>query len=177
MKQKQKLLLLKDVEDLGKSGEVIAVKPGYARNFLLPKKMAMVADRTTLRRQEKLKKERLIIAEKEKAKALEIAKIIENITLTITVKVDPEGKMYGSVSHQDIVDLFEKEGIILTRKNIGIKKAIKETGEIEIPIKLKEDVEAKVVLKIVPDKVIVEKKTEEKKEEIPEEKKEEKTEE
>ncbi len=160
---KQKLLLIKDVEELGRSGEVVLVKAGYARNFLIPKKFGIIADLNTLKIQEKLRKERAIKAVQEKKEAEELVKIIEPMTLSITVKVDPEGKMYGSVGPQDIIDLFEKHFIKLTKKNIGIKKHIKEVGITQIPIKLKEGVETKVSLQIIAEKI--EKPKEEKKEE------------
>jgi large subunit ribosomal protein L9 len=169
---KQKLLLINDVEDLGRSGEVVSVKPGYARNFLIPKKIAIVADPNTLKMQEKLKKERAIKSLEDKKEAEALARIIEPMSLAITVKVDTEGKMYGSVGPQDIIELFEKHNIKLSKKNIGIKKHLKEVGLIEIPIKLKEGVETKVSLQIIPQKI--EKQKEEKKEEINEEIKEEK---
>jgi len=153
MKSKQKLLLIEDIEDLGRSGEIVSVKHGYARNFLLPKKFAMIADANTLKMQEKLRKQRAIKALHEKKEAEDLVKIIEPMTFSITVKVDPEGKMYGSVGHQDILDLFEKHNIKLSKKNIGIKKPIKEIGIVEIPIRLKEGVETKVTLQILPEKI------------------------
>lgn len=152
MKSKQKLLLLKDVEDLGRSGEVVAVKPGFARNFLLPKKHAIYADANTLRMQERLRKERAVIAAEERKEALELAKLIEPMTLSITVKADPDGKMFGSVGAQEIIHLFEEHKIKLTKKNIILRKPIKEVGSFEIPIKLQEDVETKVTLNIVAEK-------------------------
>ena len=161
MKPKQKLLLLEDVEDLGKRGEVVAVKAGYARNFLFPKNFGVIADPNTLKMQERLQKERAIKAAGEKKESAALAKIIESIALSITVKVDSEGKMYGSVSSQDVVHLLEKHNIKLSKKNILLRKHIKETGTIEIPIKLKEEVETKVTLNIIPEQI--KKPTEEKK--------------
>jgi len=154
MKPKQKLLLLEDVEDLGKRGEVVSVKAGYARNFLYPKKLGVIADPNTLKMQERLQKERAIKAAEERKESAALAKIIESLSLSITVKVDTEGRMYGSVSALDVVHLLEKHNIKLSKKNILLKKHIKNTGTIEIPIKLKEDVETKVILNIIPDKVI-----------------------
>lgn len=153
MKSKLKLLLLKDVEDLGRLGEIVAVKPGYARNYLLPKKAAIFATKNTLKMQEKLQKERAIKSIEEKKEAEALAKIIEPMTLTITVKADVDGKMFGSVSAVDIAKLFEAHSIKLTKKNINLKKPIKEIGVYEIPILLKEGVETKVSLKIVGEKV------------------------
>jgi len=183
---KQKLLLLSDVDDLGKKGEVIEVRRGYARNFLLPQRLAVIADVHTLRMQEKLKEERAKQAVIDRKDAEELAKKLEGLVLTVHVKVDPEGKMYGSVSHGDILELLEKEGYKLEKKNIAIKKSVKETGVIDIPIKLKEGVEASLKLKILPEaaeedvsaaEVVAEIKEEEIKEEKQPEKTEEKTEE
>ncbi len=153
MKSKLKLLLLKDVQDLGKSGEIVSVKPGYARNYLIPQKRAIFATAATLKMQKKLQEERALRALEEKKEAQALAKIIEPMTLSITVKADADGKMFGSVSSQDIVNLFEKYSIKLTKKNIVLKRPIKEVGVFEIPILLKEGVETKVTLKIVGEKI------------------------
>ena len=157
MKQKQKLLLLEDVEDLGRSGQVVSVRAGYARNFLFPERLAIFADKNTIRMQEKLQKVRAVKAAEDRKESEELVKLIEKISLSITVKVDVEGKMYGSVGAQEIVDLIEKHNIILTKKNIAIKKPYKDVGTFEVPIKLKEGVETKVALSIVAEKVKEEK--------------------
>ncbi len=149
---KQQLLLIKDVDDLGKSGEIVAVRAGYARNFLLPRQKAVIASKHTLRMQEKLKIERSKQAEIDKKQAQELAKKIENITLATHVKVDPEGRMYGSVSAQDIVELFEKENLPVNRRNVQLKHPIKHTGIFDITLKLKEGVEANFHLKVMPEK-------------------------
>src|SRR5689334_18731387 len=95
------LLLLDDVDELGRSGDVVAVKPGYARNFLLPKKKGVMANKHTLRMQAKLKEERAKQAEIDRREAEELAARMTGIELNIVVKVDPEGHMYGSVSALD----------------------------------------------------------------------------
>ena len=153
MKSKLKLLLLKDVEDLGKKGEVVAVKPGYARNYLLPKKTAVFAAPNALRMQEKLQKERAIKSLEEKKEADALAKVIEQIALSITVKADVDGRMFGSVNAQDIAKLFEPHSIKLTKKNIVLKKPIKEVGVFEIPILLQEGVETKITLTVIGEKI------------------------
>jgi large subunit ribosomal protein L9 len=150
---KQNLLLVSDVEDLGKIGEVVTVKSGYARNYLLPKKKAIIADKHTLLMQKKLKEERSKQAITDKSDSQELAKIIEKLTLSINVKVDPEGKLYGSVGVTDIIDLLKKEGIEVSKKNVLLKKPIKETGVTNIELKLKEDVIASFSLKIIPEDV------------------------
>ncbi|NGX56248.1 MAG: 50S ribosomal protein L9 [Candidatus Anoxychlamydiales bacterium] len=162
MAQKLKLLLIKDVMDLGKSGEIISVKPGYARNFLFPKQKAIRADKNTIRMQGKLQKERAVKTAHDKKESIELAKVLENVKLSITVKVDPAGHMYGSVGHIDIVQLLKEKNIELDKKNIALKKPIKEVGEFDILIKLVEDVEVNIKLSVIPEAVKEEEKKEKK---------------
>ncbi len=149
-----KLLLIHDVDDLGRSGDIVSVRPGFARNFLLPKKLAVLADARAVKMQEKLKEERLKRAEHDKAEAEQMASSMVDLTVETTVKVDHEGHMYGSVSAGDIVELIQQQaGIALEKRFIHLKHAIKEVGVFEIPIKLKEGVAAKVTVKIIPEEV------------------------
>jgi large subunit ribosomal protein L9 len=146
---RQKLLLIEDVEDLGRSGDVVAVKAGFARNFLVPQKKAVVADKHTLLMQTKLQEERAKTAARDRSEAVEQAKIIEKLTLKIEVKVDPEGRMYGSVAPSDIVELLKAEGVGVDKKCVQLKKHIKELGVTKVPLKLKEGVIAVCVLKVI----------------------------
>lgn len=145
------LLLVEDVDDLGRSGDVVKVKPGYARNFLLPRKKAVIAGKHTLRMQAKLKEERAKLAEVDKKEAEVLSRQIEPMALSITVKVDPEGHMYGSVSATDIVGLFEKEGIRLEKRNVVLPHPIKELGVHKVNLKLKEGVPATFTLNVESD--------------------------
>lgn len=161
---RNQLLLLQDVGDLGRSGDVVTVKPGFARNFLLPSEKAVVADKFTLRLQAKLKEERSKQAEIDRSESEALAKKIQNTTLEIRVKVDPDGNMYGSVSFSDIIHLFEPMGIKLERRNILLAHPIKTLGPQTIPLKLKEGVLTQFVLQIISEKApaIVETPVEEK---------------
>lgn len=141
-------LLIEDIDELGRSGDLVKVKPGYARNYLLPQKKAVVATAQTLRMQEQLKAERAKRAVQDKKEAETLAKSLEGKVLNFRVKVDQEGHMYGSVAVVDIVHLFEKEGIQLTRRNVLLAQPIKTLGVHEINLKLKEGVPAKVILEI-----------------------------
>jgi large subunit ribosomal protein L9 len=147
-----KLLLVEDVEDLGRSGEIVNVKPGFARNFLLPQKLAVIADKGTLRMQARLQEERNKRAILDKQEAEKTASALEGVTLSTIVKVDHEGRMYGSVSSHDIVQLLQDQaGIVLEKRAITLKHAIKETGDFEIGVKLKEGISGAVTLKVVPE--------------------------
>ena len=144
-------LLLEDVDSLGLKGEVVKVKPGYARNFLLPKKLAVIASVGALQMQAKLKDERAKKGVEDKVQAEALVPRIEALELTKHVKVDHEGHMYGSVSVLEIVHLLEKEGIVLERKNLMLPHAIKQLGEVIVGVKLKEGVTTSFKLQIVPE--------------------------
>src|SRR3569832_79640 len=146
---KQQYLLISDVEDVGRSGEVISVKPGFARNFLLPQQKAVPASEHTLRMQARLKEERAKQADIDRKEAEALAAKLQGLTLTITVKVDPEGNMYGSVGPTEIIELFAKEGLQMDRRNIGINKPIKVIGPLTMALKLKEGVTSTYTLMIV----------------------------
>jgi large subunit ribosomal protein L9 len=146
---RNQLLLVEDVEDLGRSGDIVSVKPGYCRNFLLPKKKAVIADKFTLRMQAKLKEERAKRAEIDHQEAQVQAKRLEGMILSTEVKVDPDGHMYGSVAAIDIVRLLEAEGIHLERRNVVLAHPIKTLGVHPIHLKLKEGVPVQITLKVI----------------------------
>lgn len=148
---KQQFLLLEDVEDVGRSGEIISAKPGFARNYLLPQKKAVMASEHTLRMQARLQEERAKKALVDKKDAEELSTRIGGMTLTIAVKVDPEGNMYGSVSPMDIVHLFEKEGIKLDKKSILLPHPIKELGVKQLTLRLQEGVTCSYTLNVVSE--------------------------
>lgn len=147
-----KLLLIEDVEDLGRSGEVVNVRPGFARNFLLPRGLAVVADKGALRMQARLQEAREQKAAEDKAEAEKIAAQIEDIVLKTTVKVDHEGHMYGSVSAHDVAELLQGSNhVIIEKRMIGLKHPIKTLGVHKIAIKLKEGVSAHITLKVMAE--------------------------
>lgn len=147
-----KLLLIEDVESLGRSGEIVNVKPGFARNFLLPQGFAIIADKKALRQQERLVEERQKKAITDKNESDAIASRIEGITLVKIVKVDHDGKMYGSVSTHEIIDLLkEQENVELEKRFIQLKHPIKETGVNQIQVRLKEGVTTSFTLKVMSE--------------------------
>ena len=148
------LLLLEDVDDLGRSGDVVKVKHGFARNFLLPQKKAVFVDKQTLRMQTKLKEERAKLAVIDKKDSEELATRIQGMVLTSIVKVDQEGHMYGSVSSLDVVHILEKEGISLKKSHVLLPQPIKELGVYNISLKLKEGVLTAFTLKIESDRPV-----------------------
>lgn len=146
------LLLLDDVEGLGRSGDVVKVKPGYARNFLLPKQRAVNADKRTLKMQARLKEERHQKMLVDKAESEQLAAKINGVILTTIVKVDHEGHMFGSVTVGDIVELLNAEtGVEIEKRAFQLKHPIKETGVFNISLKLKEGVVAAITVKVISE--------------------------
>jgi large subunit ribosomal protein L9 len=145
------LLLIEDVDDLGRSGDIVSVKPGYARNFLIPSRKALVADANARRMQARLKEERAKKAEIDKQESEVLAGQIEGISLRIEVKVDPDGNLYGSVTSLDVLRLLKEEGHDLEKRSVQLPHAIKATGVHKIELKLKEGVMTNIQLQVVPE--------------------------
>lgn len=141
-----KYLLLEDVDGLGRKGDIVNVKPGYARNYLVPQGFALMADLRTLRMQARLQAEREAKAAEDRREAEAQAAQIGELQLEVVVKVDPEGHMYGSVSAQDIQHLLEKKGVLLEKRAVQLKHALKTIGAHKVGVKLKEGVMATVML-------------------------------
>lgn len=147
-----KLLLIKDVEDLGRSGDVVSVKPGFARNFLLPRGFAVVADKGALRMQARLKEARDTQSAQDKAEAEKSAEQISVVTLSTIVKVDQDGHMYGSVSAHDIAELLQSQAnLTIEKRSIVLKHPIKALGVHKINVKLKEGVTSVFTLKVMSE--------------------------
>jgi large subunit ribosomal protein L9 len=137
-----KVLLKGDVASLGAGGEVVRVRPGFARNFLLPRGLAVPATAGNLARVDDLKRQIASQAKQELELATVSAAKISAASVTIERSVGGEGKMYGSVTTKDIEDAFEKAGVKLDRKKIVLPDPIKQLGSFEVPIKLHSSVTA-----------------------------------
>ncbi|MBQ8498552.1 50S ribosomal protein L9 [Chlamydia sp.] len=156
---KPQLLLLEDVDGLGRSGDLVVAKPGYVRNYLLPKGKAMVASAGTLRLQAKLQEQRLLQAAADKEESLRLAEMLKNVVLDFQVRVDSEHNMYGSVTISEIISAAEQKGVVLTRKNFPrTHSGIKSLGRHVIGLKLKEGVTADLYVEVRADHEIVEQK-------------------
>ncbi len=150
-----KVILKKDVDFLGEEGDIVTVKNGYARNYLLPKSYAVIATPSNLKiwENEKVARDRKIAKSTEKA--TEQAKVISANVYEIVVKVGDEGKLYGSVTTQDIsTAIEEKTKIAIDRRKIHLEEQIKTVGEYTAVVKIYKDVKAevKVVVKSEEEK-------------------------
>jgi large subunit ribosomal protein L9 len=144
-----RVILRTDIEKLGKLGDVVEVKPGYARNYLLPKKLAMLATPSNLKifENERKKLEERLNAERFKAK--ELASKLEQQEIIIPVRVGEGDKLYGSVTSSTIVESLKEKGFDVDRKKIELDKPIRSLGEYKIPVKLYPGVVATLNVSVV----------------------------
>ena len=140
------VILSKDIQTLGKLGEVVKVKDGYARNFLLPRKLAYVATPSNLKRIEQQEKKSKAEDEQAKKDAEVFAEKISKMSCTINVEVNDLDKLYGAIAEADIAKALEIEGFTVDKKDIVIEKPIEELGIFEIGINLHSEVSAKIRL-------------------------------
>lgn len=145
-----KVILLKNVDKVGKVGEIKEVSAGFASNFLIPNQMAKPASTNVIKEVEKQVKKQEIIESKLLEQFRELAKKIDGQEFTIEQKAK-NGKLFGSVKEKDLVELVKEKGFEIEEKNIIFTEPIKETGEFVVEIKIKEDIKAKIKL-IVQEK-------------------------
>ena len=145
------VLLLSDVPELGVAGATVKVAPGYARNYLLPKGLAGPVTPATLRRLEKLRKEREELARLQLAEARAKAGQLKNLSLTVRAKTTDGQKLYGSVGTAQILEALEAQGIALDRSQILLDEPLHEVGQFDVAIKLHDQVKTTVKLWIVEE--------------------------
>lgn len=143
------VILQQDVDKLGKSGELVRVRPGFARNFLLPRQLAVPATSAAVRRIEHEKQVALAKAEKSKKEAREIAAKIDALAIKLTLKAGEDGKLFGSVGTKDLEHAIAAQGLKIDRKKIQLAEPIKQLGTYEIPVKLVGDVGATLKVEVV----------------------------
>ena len=144
-----KVILLQDVKGKGKKGQMIEVSDGYARNFMLPKKMAIEATPdaiNTMKMNDKATQERIA---REKAEALAISKKLREMTLTVTAKGGGAGRLFGSVTNAEIAEALAKNGVKLDKRKIVIADPIKNVGTYTVTCKLGYEISAPLTVKIV----------------------------
>lgn len=141
-----KIILLKDVPNLGKELDIKDVKPGYARNFLIPQNLVVPATKRNLQWQEReLAKKKL--REEQKTKELqEMIKKLKNLKLQISVKTGSKGELFEKITSIKIVNLLKKEGFEISKENIILKEPIEKIGDYVIPISLGKDFKTKIKL-------------------------------
>lgn len=146
------VILNQDIPKLGYKNEIVSVKDGYGRNYLIPQGFAVIANSAAIKQHEEKMKQRAHKEEKIKADALELAKRLEVISLTIGAKASTTGKIFGSVNTIQIAEAIEKQGFVIDRKMIIIKEnAIKDLGEYSATVSLYKGVEVKIPFSVVAE--------------------------
>ncbi|MGH8015946.1 MAG: 50S ribosomal protein L9 [Candidatus Zixiibacteriota bacterium] len=144
-----KVILRQDVADLGTVGQVIDVKDGYGRNFLIPRNLAIPATKGSLSAIDEVKKQAEFRSRKLRKEADVVKERVEKLSLTAEVLVGEEDKVFGSVTSADIAALLEKEGITVDKRMVELENPIKALGVYTVPVKVAKDVLANVKLWVV----------------------------
>src|SRR5512135_118276 len=143
-----KLILREDVENLGKGGDLVDVKPGYGRNFLLPRGLAVVANPKNVRELEHQKAVATAKAAKLKASAEAVAKRLAETPVVLKRKVGEQDKLYGSVTALDVAEALAARGLEIDRRSIDLSEPIKTLGDFEVGVKLHSEVIGKAKVKV-----------------------------
>ena len=142
------VILSEDVPNLGRPGDVVKVRAGYARNYLLPRRLAVEANSKNLRAFEHQKGLAMLRREANKGQALKLKQQLEALALTISANAGEEGKLFGSVTNIDIERALRERGFDIERRKIMLAEPIKQLGEFTVPVRLDPEVEAGVKLTV-----------------------------
>jgi large subunit ribosomal protein L9 len=145
------VILREDVEKLGARGELVKVAPGYARNFLLPKRLAVAATESNKKiveqeRQGHLRKDAKLVSD-----ASELGKIMSGVSVTIKQKAGENDQLFGSVTSKDIAEALEQQGYTIERRKIVLDEPIKTLGEFKVTLRLHKEVPAEITVHVVKD--------------------------
>jgi large subunit ribosomal protein L9 len=144
-----KVILIADEDNVGTAGQVVNVKDGFARNYLIPKKKAMPATSENLKRVEKMRSQMEAAQAKIRSEAEALAKRIESASLTLPMQAGENEKLFGSVTSLDIERALKEEGIEVDRKRIQLHEPIKSLGVFQVPVKLHHEVTAHLKVWVV----------------------------
>src|SRR5579872_1882594 len=133
------VILREDIEKLGNRGEVVKVAPGFARNFLLPKKLAVAATAANKKIVEQERQAHLRKEAKLEGEAQDLAKLLNGVSVTITQKSGENDQLFGSVTSKDVTEALEAKGYTIGRRKVHLDDSIKELGECNEPVKLHKD--------------------------------------
>jgi large subunit ribosomal protein L9 len=145
------VILREDVEKLGNRGEVVKVAPGYARNFLLPKKLAVAATDSNKKIVEQERQAHLRKEAKFKGEAEDLGKLLSGVTVTISQKAGENDQLFGSVTSKDVADALAAKNYTIDRRKIQLDEPIKQLGEFKVPVRLHKDVTAEVTVQVVKE--------------------------
>jgi large subunit ribosomal protein L9 len=145
------IILKEDVINLGYKGDIVKVKDGYGRNFLIPTKKAVLATESAKKMLAEDLKQRAHKLERLKNEAVELAEKVKDITLTVGAKTSTTGKIFGAVGPIQIAEAFEKAGFAVDRRVIALKEPVKEVGSYKATLKLHKEVSVEVAFEVVSE--------------------------
>ena len=145
------VILREDVDKLGTRGQVVRVTAGYARNFLLPKKMAVTASESNKKIVEQERLSHLKKEAKQKSEAEDLGKMLGAVSITISQKAGENDQLFGSVTAKDIADALEAQGYSIDRRKIQLDDPIKQLGDHKVAVRLHRDVSTEVTVHVVKD--------------------------
>jgi large subunit ribosomal protein L9 len=148
-----KIMLTKDVENVGRAGEIKDVSDGYGRNFLIPRKLAIVAGRGAEAEARRIQDAAARREAKERDEARELAEEIDNKTVVVRLKVGAEDKVFGAITNEDIAKAVKQQHQVeVDRRRIDLKEPLKQLGEHQVTLRLHKDIEAHINLIITRDR-------------------------
>lgn len=147
------VILNKTIDNLGLEGDLVNVKPGYARNYLIPQQIAMPVNKQNLARLQQQKEAIEARLEKERKEAGTLADKLSNVTIEIARRVGDEDRLFGSVTSADIADKLEEKGITIDRRTILLNDPIKSLGDTKVMIKVGYQLNTEITVQVVPEKI------------------------
>jgi large subunit ribosomal protein L9 len=145
------IILREDIDKLGARGQVVKVAAGYARNYLLPKRLAVPASEANKKIVEQERQAHLRRETKLKGEAEDLAKIVGNVTVTIAQKAGENEQLFGSVTSKDIAEALEKQNLTIDRRKIQLDEPIRQLGEYKITVRLHREVPVEITVKVVKE--------------------------
>ena len=145
------VILREDIERLGSRGQVVKVADGYARNFLLPKRLAVAATDANRKIVEQERQAHLRREAKQKGEAEDLAKLLNGVTVTIAQKAGENDQLFGSVTSKDVADALAQKDFTIDRRKMQLDEPIKQLGEFKVPVRLHKDVTAEVTVQVVKE--------------------------
>ena len=146
-----KILLTQDTEKLGKMGEIVNVKDGYARNYIIPRKLGILATEKNIKAAENAAEKRAIRDAKKRENMTALAEQLNKLTIKFTLKAGEDDKLFGSVTSQMIADAIATKGYEIDKKEIDLQEPIKHVGNHFVQIKLGEGIEGRIKLKVLAE--------------------------
>jgi large subunit ribosomal protein L9 len=143
------VILREDIDKLGARGQVVNVTPGYARNFLLPKRLAVPATESNKKIVEQERQAHLRKEAKQKDEAADLGKMLNGVSVTISQKAGENDQLFGSVTSKDVAEALEKKNYTIDRRKIQLDEPIKQLGEHKISVRLHRDVTAEITINVV----------------------------